>query len=142
MSTLLFAEAAKQRQMEVVNTARGLLDFDGGDPEMGLHLLNLHWNRQHHSFLVTYRPAFMRDMACQGPYFSKILLNAIYFGSAKFSPRLELRKDPDDVRTAGWRFNWSLHWQDPGLQQSYLKPTVFALRSWRSQRRRSWCRMN
>lgn len=104
MSTLLFAEAAKQRQMEVVNTARGLLDFDGVDPEMGLHLLNLHWNRQHHSFLVTYRPAFMRDMACQGPYFSKILLNAIYFGSSKFSPRLELRKDPDDVRTAGWRF--------------------------------------
>ncbi|GIZ39166.1 hypothetical protein CKM354_000255700 [Cercospora kikuchii] len=104
MSTLLFAEAAKQRQMEVVNTARGLLDFDGVDPEMGLHLLNLHWNRQHHSFLVTYRPAFMRDMVCHGPYFSKILLNAIYFGSSKFSPRLELRKDPDDVRTAGWRF--------------------------------------
>lgn len=104
MSTLLFAEAAKQRQMEAVNTARGVLDFDGVDPEMGLHLLNLHWNRQHHSFLVTYRPAFMRDMACQGPYFSKILLNAIYFGSAKFSPRPELRKDPDDVRTAGWQF--------------------------------------
>ncbi|KJX97205.1 Nitrogen assimilation transcription factor nit-4 like protein [Zymoseptoria brevis] len=104
MSTMLFAEAARQRQMEAVNAARGLLDFDGVDPEMGLHLLNLHWNRQHHSFLVTYRPAFMRDMACQGPYFSKILLNAIYFGSAKFSPRLDLRKDPQDVRTAGWRF--------------------------------------
>ena len=50
-----------------------------------------HWNRQHHSHLITYRPAFMRDMACQGPYFSKLLLNAIYFGSCKFSPRENLK---------------------------------------------------
>jgi hypothetical protein len=56
-----------------------------------MHLLDLHWNRQHHSHLITYRPAFMRDMACQGPYFSKLLLNAIYFGSCKFSPRPELK---------------------------------------------------
>lgn len=69
-----------------------------------MHLLSLHWNRQHHSFLLTYRPAFMRDMACDGPYFSKILLNAIYFGASKFSPRREVRRDPDDVRTAGWAF--------------------------------------
>jgi hypothetical protein len=46
----------------------------------------------------------MRDMACNGPYFSKILLNAIYFGASKFSPRLEVRKDPNDVRTAGWKY--------------------------------------
>lgn len=46
----------------------------------------------------------MRDMACGGPYFSRILLNAIYFGAAKFSPRLELRKVASDVRTAGWKF--------------------------------------
>lgn len=46
----------------------------------------------------------MRDMSCNGPYFSKLLLNAIYFGASKFSPRREVRKDPDDVRTAGWKF--------------------------------------
>lgn len=69
-----------------------------------MHLLSLHWNRQHHSFLLTYRAAFMRDMACNGPYFSKILLNAIYFGASKFSPRREVRKDPNDVRTAGWAY--------------------------------------
>jgi hypothetical protein len=46
----------------------------------------------------------MRDMACNGPYFSKILLNAIFYGASKFSPRLDLRKDPNDVRTAGWQF--------------------------------------
>lgn len=90
--------------MEAINYAAGKLDFDGVDPELGFHLLSLHWNRQHHSFLLTYRPAFMRDMACGGKYFSKLLLNAIYYGASKFSPRLELRRDPNDVRTAGWAF--------------------------------------
>ncbi|KAF4429278.1 putative transcriptional regulatory protein [Colletotrichum fructicola] len=100
----LVAEAAKQRQLEDFKYRAGTLDFDGVDPELGMHLLSLHWNRQHHSFLLTYRPAFMRDMACGGPYFSKILLNAIYFGASKFSPRREVRRDPNDVRTAGWAF--------------------------------------
>ncbi|KAE8363457.1 PrpF protein-domain-containing protein [Aspergillus caelatus] len=104
VETGLVAEAAKQRQMEQLNFRQAKLDFDGVDPDLGMHLLSLHWNRQHHSFLITYRPAFMRDMACNGPYFSKLLLNAIYFGAAKFSPRLEVRKDPKDVRTAGWRY--------------------------------------
>lgn len=100
----LVAESARQRQFEQVNARLGKLDFDGVEPEMGLHLLSLHWNRQHHSFLITYRPAFMRDMACNGPYFSKLLLNAIYFSAAKFSPRQELRRERDNVRTAGWQF--------------------------------------
>lgn len=104
MPKILVAAAAEQRQYEEINARAGKLDFDGVNPELGLHLLNLHWNRQHHSFLVTYRPAFMRDMACGGPYFSKILLNAIYYGASKFSPRPELRKEPADVRTAGWQF--------------------------------------
>jgi len=100
----LVAEAARQRQLEDVNFRLGKLDFDGVEPELGMHLLSLHWNRQHHSFLTTYRPAFMRDMACNGPYFSKLLLNAIYFGASKFSPRHNVRRVTDDVRTAGWQF--------------------------------------
>jgi hypothetical protein len=100
----LVAEAVRQRQLETVNFRLGNLDFDGVEPELGMHLLSLHWNRQHHSFLTTYRPAFMRDMACGGPYFSKLLLNAIYFGASKFSPRHEVRRVADDVRTAGWQF--------------------------------------
>ena len=101
----LVAEATRQRQLEGYNYQRGILDFDGLDPDLGMHLLNLHWNRQHHSFLVTYRPAFMRDMACAGPYFSKLLLNAIYFGASKFSSRHEeVRRVANDVRTAGWQF--------------------------------------
>ncbi|KAE8385361.1 hypothetical protein BDV23DRAFT_188320 [Aspergillus alliaceus] len=88
----LMGEAAYQRK----------LDFDGEESDLGMHLLSLHWNRQY--FLNTYRPAFMRDMACGGPYFSKLLLNAIYFAASKFSPCLEVRQNPEDVRTAGWRY--------------------------------------
>ena len=101
----LVAEATRQRQLEDHHFRRGILDFDGVDPELGMHLLRLHWNRQHHAFLVTYRPAFMRDMACGGPYFSKLLLNAIYFAASKFSSRHEeVRRVASDVRTAGWQF--------------------------------------
>lgn len=47
----------------------------------------------------------MRDMACRGPYFSKLLLNAIYFSVSKFSNRpQEVFDDPSDSRTAGLRF--------------------------------------
>ncbi|KAH7324009.1 fungal-specific transcription factor domain-containing protein [Rhexocercosporidium sp. MPI-PUGE-AT-0058] len=87
----LMGEAAHQRQLETLNYRSGKLDFDGIIPEVGMHLLSLHWNRQHHSHLITYRPAFMRDMASKGPYFSKLLLNAIYFGSCKFSPREDVK---------------------------------------------------
>lgn len=45
----LVAEATRQRQLEDFNFRRGTLDFDGVDPDLGMHLLNLHWNRQHHS---------------------------------------------------------------------------------------------
>ncbi|SMY28605.1 unnamed protein product [Zymoseptoria tritici ST99CH_1A5] len=99
---LLFGHAAKQRQMEEVNFDEGKLDFDGLDPHLGQRLLDMHWKRQHHTYLVVYRPAFTRDMACAGPYFSKTLLNAIYFGAASLAG--EFRKDPYDPHTAGWDF--------------------------------------
>jgi len=43
-------------------------------------------------------------MACSGPYFSKLLLNAIFFSVTKFSDRAEVYDDPLDQKTAGKRF--------------------------------------
>lgn len=43
-------------------------------------------------------------MACSGPYFSKLLLNAIFFSVTKFSDRAEVYDDPLDQETAGKRF--------------------------------------
>lgn len=100
--------AARERQEEVMNVVAGRLDFDGVEPELAIHLLNLHWNRQHHAYLVTYRPLFMRDMAAppgKAKYFSKLLFHAILFGAAKFSDRInQVRSDVNDPSTAGQQF--------------------------------------
>lgn len=94
----------KTGQLEPLNLAAGKLDFDDVDPEIGMHLLSIYWSRQLYTAQIIYRPVFMRDMACQGPYFSKLLLNAIFFVVSKHCPRLELRSDPNDPSTAGWKF--------------------------------------
>lgn len=43
-------------------------------------------------------------MATGGPYFSLLLLNAIYFSVSKFSNRVEVYDDPAIQKTAGNRF--------------------------------------
>jgi hypothetical protein len=91
-------------QIEALPLSSQNYDYDGWDPDLVLHLLNIHWNRQHHNLLIIYRPLFVRDWATGGPYFSKLLLNAILFAAAKFSPRDELRKSPKLAATAGYAF--------------------------------------
>lgn len=90
--------------LEVIDLTSGRLDCDGLDPDLSSHLLSIYWNRQQHSGLIVYRPVFVLDMACAGPYFSLLLLNAMYFAASKHSPRPEVRKDPNDISTAGWSF--------------------------------------
>lgn len=41
------------------------------------------WKTANSAFLVVYRAAFMRDWACGGPYYSKLLLNAIYHNASR-----------------------------------------------------------
>ncbi|OQE22625.1 hypothetical protein PENSTE_c010G08680 [Penicillium steckii] len=101
---LLFVQTARQRQLEPLNLANDKLDFDGVDPEIGMHLLSIYWSRQLYTAQIIYRPVFMRDMACAGPYFSKLLLNAIFFTVSKHCPRIEIRFNPEDITTAGWSF--------------------------------------
>ena len=98
----LFANAALQRQFE--STIWSFTDIDGVPIELATHLHDLHWNRQHHSFLLTYRPAYFRDLKSGGPYWSKFLSNAIFASVSKFSNRPEVRDDPDDPSTSGGRF--------------------------------------
>jgi hypothetical protein len=98
----LIANAALERQKEFA--IRLLPSIDGVPTPLAMHLLDLHWNRQHHTFLLTYRPAFMRDLSSGGPYCSKFLLNAIFACASKYSDRVELRDDHSDPHTAGGRF--------------------------------------
>ncbi|KAE9984611.1 hypothetical protein BLS_001986 [Venturia inaequalis] len=100
----LVAASARQRQTEMLPENNKLNDYDGYDPNLVHHLLNIHWNRQHHNLLLIYRPLFMRDWGTGGPYFSKLLLNAILFAAAKFSPRTDIRKDPNWAGSSGYQF--------------------------------------
>ncbi|KKA16125.1 Nitrogen assimilation transcription factor NirA [Rasamsonia emersonii CBS 393.64] len=87
----LIANAALQRQKE--HDLRKLPTIGGIPSELAMHLLDLHWNRQHHTFHLT-----------GGPYCSEFLLNAVFACSSKFSERIEVREDPDRPETAGKRF--------------------------------------
>lgn len=98
----LIANAVLQRQREY--DIHRWQEIDGVPVELALHLLDLHWNRQHHSFLLTYRPAIMRDLINHGPYCSRFLLNAIFACSSKYSQRLEVRDDISDHHSSGRRF--------------------------------------
>lgn len=98
----LIANAALQRQKEYDLLRQPAIA--GLPSDLAIHLLDLHWNRQHHTFLLTYRPAFMRDLVQGGPYCSDFLVNAVFACSSKFSERLEVRSDPARPDTAGKLF--------------------------------------
>ncbi|KAF9894353.1 hypothetical protein FE257_007856 [Aspergillus nanangensis] len=87
----LVAKAALSRQNEYAIYASP--DIAGVPVSLAMHLLDLHWNRQHHTLLLTYRPVIMRDILQNGPY-----------ASPKFSQRAEVRDDPSNHSTAGGRF--------------------------------------
>jgi hypothetical protein len=106
----LITNAVLQRQREsfIFGNPRSrvttTIDFDGVDPELAMHLIELHFNRTHYSYLFTYRPAIIDGIINNGPYCNKILLNAIYVSSSLYSDRAELRANVADQKLAGERF--------------------------------------
>lgn len=102
----LISNAALQRQREprLFRQLSNLMDLDGCDPELAKHLLDLHFNRQHYAYLISYRPAIMESLANGGPWVNKLLLNAIYYSSTLYSDRPYLRSGPDDLNSIGARF--------------------------------------
>ncbi|VUC32830.1 unnamed protein product [Clonostachys rosea] len=100
---MLISYSAIQRQHEAAlrsgPSISSRIDFDLVDADVALHLLDLHWNRQHLSYLLTYRPAIMDSLISGGPYVNKLLLNAIYFQSSRYSDRYgsEVRQQRGEV---------------------------------------------
>lgn len=90
-SAILTANAAMERQKEAGYIEAWLRrgEIEGIPAELALHLLDIHWSR-HHFFLLTYRPAFYRDMMCGGPYYSKLLFYSIMAVSSRYSERSEV----------------------------------------------------
>ena len=90
-SAILTATTALEQQREI-GYKKALLDrghIEGVPAELALHLLDIHWSR-HHFFLISYRPAFYRDMMSGGPYYSPLLLFAILAVSSRYSERSEV----------------------------------------------------
>ena len=83
----LIAHAALERQKESSALLLGRYDFDGLDSDTAQHLLQIHWNRHHVLFPLTYRPLLMKDVARDGAYANKLLWNAIFYASALHSTR-------------------------------------------------------
>lgn len=102
----LMSYAAIQRQRESLHYRNPppTMDLDGVDNELARHLLDLHWNRQHYAYLLTYRPAVMDSLASGGRWCNKLLLNAMYYTSCLYSDRECLRTTPSDTQSAGDRF--------------------------------------
>ncbi len=100
----LIANAAIQRQKEtsldLTPQVKHNIDFDGVEPAVAFHLLNLHWNRQHNSYLLTYRPAVMESIINGGPYANKLLLNAIYYSTSLYCDSI----NHNDPNSRGGRF--------------------------------------
>lgn len=90
----LISSAVLRRQEELTlkysPSVAETIDFDGVPMDLAIHLLELHWNRQHLSYLLTYRPATMDSLITNGPYVNKLLLNAIYMQSSLYSDRTPL----------------------------------------------------
>ncbi|RTE82571.1 hypothetical protein BHE90_002928 [Fusarium euwallaceae] len=104
----LIAYAAIYRQEEIAlrsSPSLGMnIDFDGVPMDTAMHLLDLHWNRQHLSYLLTYRPAIMDSLINNGPNINKLLLNAIYLQSSLYSDRTSLALDLLSLSTIGTAF--------------------------------------
>ncbi|KAL3475205.1 fungal-specific transcription factor domain-containing protein [Aspergillus californicus] len=103
----LVSNAALQRQREprIFRQPSNLVELDGCEPELAKHLLDLHFNRQHYAYLISYRPAIMESLADgSGPWLNKLLLNAIYYSGTLYSDRECLRSDPDNPNSLGSHF--------------------------------------
>jgi hypothetical protein len=78
-------------------------DFDGVDPNLAMDLLSHYWDRQLHAGLIVYRTVFMRDLAANGgAFFSKLLLNALFFSASKHVP--ESWENSGDPASSGSRY--------------------------------------
>ncbi|OJJ38104.1 hypothetical protein ASPWEDRAFT_310047 [Aspergillus wentii DTO 134E9] len=103
---IAFSAVVRQKESMIYSTpsVAANIDFDGVPMDMAMHLLDLHWNRLHLMYLLTYRPAIMDSLLNNGPYVNKLLLNAIYLQSSLYSDRTSLRSGPEISQTSGITF--------------------------------------
>jgi hypothetical protein len=131
MRAQLISNAALRRQEELTvklfPSVAETIDFDGVPVDVAMHLLELHWNRQHLSYLLTYRPAIMDSLMTNGPYINKLLLNAIYMQSSLYSDRAPLSLGREERTSKGLVYYKRFKELLPQYIDTPTIPTVVAL---------------
>lgn len=136
-------------QLEKVNLRAGKLDFGDLDPKIGMDLLSKFWNRQHYMGSIVYRPAFMRDMACNGPYYSEVLLRAMLFSGSMHTVDAAALRNTGKLNSIGRpyriKFEQALHacgsqvlFKSDITTIQALLVVADALFSWCNERSLSW----
>ncbi|EXL96025.1 fungal-specific transcription factor domain-containing protein [Fusarium oxysporum II5] len=89
-----------------IEAASNMPDFITPSDELRDHLLEIFWRWQNSWQYIVPRELFVRDLYVEknGRYCTPLLMAAILAMSSRYSPRLELRTDPDDANTAGEAF--------------------------------------
>lgn len=103
------------------------IDFDGVSRDLGMHLLGLHWNRQHLSYLLSYRPAIMDSLINNGPYVNKLLLNAIFYTSSLYSDDCFSYLKDSNPQESATRFYNRFKTLLPEYLEKPTMPTIVAL---------------
>ncbi|KAF5711727.1 Nit-4-like protein [Fusarium globosum] len=95
-----------QARLRGIEAAEKMPDFITPSDEMRDHLLEIFWRWQNCWQYIVPRELFVRDLYVEksGRYCTPSLMAAILAMSSRYSPRLELRTDPDDANTAGEAF--------------------------------------
>jgi len=83
MSTILTSNAQESRAWEDFALGSAALQSDI-PKEILAKLLQIHWAWIAPMFMWVYRPAFMRDMAVDGPYYSSFLMMVLCAHAARF----------------------------------------------------------
>ena len=81
-------------RLENLHLSSNRLELDGVPPDLATRLLSIYWTRMNSFFMIVYRPSFNKSWPINGPYFSKLLLNAMFFGGSRYMGQqaLELRE--------------------------------------------------
>ncbi|KAM5386429.1 hypothetical protein ACJZ2D_000392 [Fusarium nematophilum] len=89
-----------------IKAARQMPGYFDPPDDLRDHLLSLFWRWQNSWQYIVPRESFVLDLYLEksGRFCTPLLLTAILALASRFSPRLELRTDPEDANTAGQIF--------------------------------------
>lgn len=89
-----------------ITAAKQMPTYCDPSDELRDHLLGIFWKWQNCWQYIVPRDSFVHDLYVtkSGRYCTPLLLSAIFALSARYSPRAELRTDPNDANTAGVNF--------------------------------------